>query len=220
MTVGTWTLAAMLACTTGEDDTAPPSPQATVKLTFEEHDGSWLTPEGWSVELEAGYALSLGLELLACPVATASHGAAVDDRLRAPHVEALHDPISQTAGTLSMVAPSYCEGSWSIGPADTSEVVEGNPTAPDLVSEGIGFYVKGTATPETGDAVDFEGASPRILGNQLTLETEVGDIDVTIEVVRTLDTLFDGVDFEMATGAQIADIALENFVGTARYELP
>ncbi len=220
MTVGTWALAALLACTDSEEDTAASRPQATVELTFDDHDGGWLTPEGWSVELEVGYAISLGLELLACPVATASHGAAVDDRLRAPHVEALHAPTSQRAGTLSMVSPSYCEGSWSVGPADTSEEVAGLPTAPDLVGEGIGFYVRGTATPEEGDAVDFEGASPRILGNQLALQTEVGDLDVTIEVVRSLDTLFDGVDFETATGAEIASAALEDFVGSARYEVP
>ena len=211
----------LLACNETPQDTGPASPTATVHLAWSAHEGLWETDLGWSVTLEQGWLVSTGVELLNCPTEDPGkdHGEAMDERLHAPHVEALHAPEDQVMGTLRMDLGELCAAAWHVGRPTRSDEVVGLPIEVDLIDQGLSLYLEGTASQAGRDPLPFAGGSSLEGGQELVLAERVGTADLSLHVVRDPETLFDGIDFEALTTGEIADAAIVNLALATRFEL-
>ncbi len=211
----------LLACSGSAEDSAEPAPVATVHLAFDDHGGTWETAEGWTVTLDQGWVVTTGASLGACPTEDLGkdHGTSVDERLRAPHVEALHTRSDQVLGTLVMGVGALCDAAWQVGRASSTDQVVGAPVEVDLIGEGLSLYLAGSARVAGTDPVLFAGGSSLEGEQGLPLDDRVGQVDLDLRIVRDLGPLFDGLDFSALTSGQVADAALINLAEGARFEV-
>jgi hypothetical protein len=177
----------------------------------------WVTDRGHEVTLRRGqlatYASSIAecdpgvLASLLAPLgpglAHAGHGEAADPSTVAGVIETIGAEVPLAQGASAFAPKDYCRAHWVAAPADASTrgAVEAGMEGASLVLEGE--WSRGGATGT------FAWRSTVATGALQELPPLTGSA-VHVTVVRSLDTLLDGIDFESATTASAGRAVLLN----------
>jgi hypothetical protein len=181
---------------------------------------------GFEIALERAllstYAASLGecapnagmalLDALGPTVARAGHGEAADPSTAAGVVETIGDSSVVGLGPVSFAAKRYCRAHWVSAPADlsTARVEETGMAGAAMVLEG--------RWQQAGDAGTFAWRSELASGALADFPALEG-AHARVRIVRSLDTLLDGVDFRTATQASASRAVLLNLAQQTRLDV-
>lgn len=177
-------------------------------------DGSWTTTTdlGYTVTVTAGELTTHTVTMVSCPhghglfgwlfgilgpgIADAGHRSGGDPALVGGAVgESLTEPDDIVLGTTTVDEPAYCEGhtAWGASDADVATVViEATWTAPDGT----------TGVIDLATTIDW-GVGGDLTDGTATVHVEVGE-PTTVEVRRSLSTMFDGIDLASSDDTELA----------------
>jgi hypothetical protein len=150
--------------------------------------------------------------LLGPAVAHAGHGEAADPSTVAGAVETIGDAEDRRLGPISFPAKRYCRAHWVSAPADTS-------TAGAEAAGMIGAAMVLEGTWEQGSEGGRFAWRSTLASGALSEFPSLAGPDATVHVVRTLDTLLDGVDFRAATAATASRTLLLNLATQTHLEV-
>lgn len=179
---------------------------------------------GYEIILERGLLTTYAVSLAECPtlmsqlrrvlgpaIARAGHGEALDPSTVAGVVERLGE-APQRLGPIAFPAKRYCRAHWISAPADASTA-----GAEEAGMTGAAMVLEGTWS-EGGETGHFAWRST-LASAALEEFPSLDGTEATVHVVRTLDTLLDGVDFRSATAATASRTLLLNLADQTRLEV-
>lgn len=139
-------------------------------------------------------------------------------------VESLADPTNGTMGTVTVQEPTYCQGHYLMARGSSDSV-----NMPDDVDMyGLTLYVEGTfTTPDDLRPMKFIGETNLANGKirdlfapddvEKPIHVGISDEPVRIGIVRSLDTMFDGIEFETASHEDIGKAVLWSLLDDTRF---
>ncbi|MEO0564505.1 MAG: hypothetical protein AAF125_20540, partial [Chloroflexota bacterium] len=184
------------------------------------------------VTVTEGYLVSAQARLLACEhahsmwdwwvdVVSAGHGEdeGAETLANAAVVEHLHTLEATTLASVPVATPepAYCTGHYVAARAlDTTVNL---PESPDLF--GTTLYIQGTYTRNGEPPTAFTLRTNLNYGQLVDLSrpARTGDEPVTVEIVRPVATIFDGVDFATASPELAAKDVLWALAGDVQIRL-
>ena len=192
--------------------------------------GGWqvMTDLGYVVQVDAGYLVSYSTTLNECPhshtlwerllellmpaVVYAGHGSEFDPAMVAqPIVEDLIVLEDAEWGRVTVNEPTYCEGHFLISNTNTE-------------SE-FSLYIEGTyqrhgidnAVPFTIESKLAWGTIGDLIASGENVHAQIGNDPVTIQIVRQLDSMFDGIDFVEADFDLVGRDVLRNLADNTTF---
>ena len=144
--------------------------------------------------------------------ARAGHGEAADPSTVAGLVETIGDAVVRTQGTTSFAPKAYCRAHWVAGPADASTA-----GAAEAGMEGASLIVEGDWS-RAGEAGTFAWRSTIATGALDELPALAGP-SVVATVVRSADTLLDGVELATTSPSTGSRAVLLNLARQTRIEV-
>jgi len=202
-----------------------------------------MTDYGFIVEVTKGYVVSYSTQLNYCEhshgmfdwlgnifavaVVQAGHDYGEDAdpaSVVVSMIESLDNPTVNTMGTVTVQEPSYCQGHYLMarGSSDSLNMPE------DVDMYGLTLYIEGTYhTPDNLTPIAFTAQTNlangkiRDLYTSDTLDTPIhvgiSETPVRVAIVRSLDSMFDGIEFDSMTGEDIGKAVLWTLLEELRF---
>ncbi|MEM9954065.1 MAG: hypothetical protein AAF846_20815 [Chloroflexota bacterium] len=224
---------------------SPESSQLTYTLAWEWGD-AMQTETGWQVtnnlgytiEVTEGYIVAYEAQLNACehshgwfnwdwltiPSVYAGHGDdSNDSSLRTSYVENIALPETTAWGTVNLAEPTYCEAFFLVARGATDTLNQ--PESVDMFATSI--YLSGTVTaPDNDDAMPFtlqtqhaNGTVQPFLQDEQSVHLALSYDDMEIAIVRSLDTLFDEIDFANDSSDDASFQVLRNLLNNTQFHV-
>lgn len=203
-----------------------------------------ITDEGWQVSnnlgyqitVTEGYTVAYEAQLNACEhrhgwfswldIASvyAGHGDdSNDSTLALSTVENIANPQAQTWGTVTLYEPTYCEAFFLVA-RGASDTLNQDDTR-DMF--GTSIYIAGTyIAPNTDEAIAFtletqhaNGTVQAFTENDEQVHIALSNEPMVISIVRSLDTLFNDVDFVNDNPDDASFQVLRNILNHTSFEV-
>ena len=224
-------------------DNSVESAELTYTLVWDT-DNIQFTEDGWqttsnldySVTVTEGYIVAYETQLTACehshgwfdwldiPRVSAGHGDdGNDSTLSASIVENVTQPDNHAWGTVTLYEPTYCEAFFLVarGASDTAN----QPDSVDMF--GTSIYLQGTYTaPDSEEAIPFtlqtqhaNGTVQPFTQNGESVHLALSAEPMEITILRSLNTLFDEIDFANDSAEDAAFQVLRNVLNHTQFEV-
>lgn len=178
------------------------------------------TPLGYTVNLTEGRLTSATVQLVDCvelesafsfvDTAFAGHGDSLDPTLTTgPFIESLTNPQTITAGTVTDLGASYCQGHYVVSGQSSTDL-------PSLVLKGEWHHA------DYGESGSFDLATTIAWGQVHGLDETIdfaGGQAVTITITRNLGNLFNTADFSTMADSELGRAILRQLTETATFSI-